>query len=239
MSRDQVRVAHWTAMDSEPVWSPRLVAALGLCGCLVLSACTSASSGGEEERVRASARPPGPAPSSRRRPQEGRRLLRRPCSTAARSTLSQDAGKVVVVNFWARGAGRARSRRRSCDRSTATSRARARPFVGIDTKDDRDNAKSFLVRRPASPIPIVYDSPGKTHLKLGNPPASLPFTVLIDKTGRVAAVYFGGPDAEGPRARSSTRCSRSGERCWPRRGFTHTVQDGPLLVAAGVAALVG
>jgi alkyl hydroperoxide reductase subunit AhpC len=38
--------------------------------------------------------------------------------------------------------------------------------------------------------PIVYDEQGETALRLGDLPATaLPFTVLIDKLGKVAAVY--------------------------------------------------
>ena len=37
---------------------------------------------------------------------------------------------------------------------------------------------------------MVYDEPGKTALQLGDVPlVGLPATVLIDKQGRVAAVY--------------------------------------------------
>ncbi len=40
--------------------------------------------------------------------------------------------------------------------------------------------------------PIVWDEPGKTAVELGHlPAASLPFTAVIDKRQRVAAVYLG------------------------------------------------
>ncbi len=39
--------------------------------------------------------------------------------------------------------------------------------------------------------PIVFDEQGETALRLGQlPAAALPFTVLIDKHGKVAAVYI-------------------------------------------------
>jgi hypothetical protein len=38
---------------------------------------------------------------------------------------------------------------------------------------------------------MAYDEKGESVLALGSIPTNLPFSVLIDKQGRVAAVYFG------------------------------------------------
>jgi peroxiredoxin len=47
------------------------------------------------------------------------------------------------------------------------------------------------VQDKALTFPIVYDQTAKTALQLGNIPITIPASVVIDKQGRVAAVYFG------------------------------------------------
>jgi peroxiredoxin len=72
-------------------------------------------------------------------------------------------------------------------------KAKGVDFVGIDFKDQRGKAESFVKDNDIS-FPIVYDQQGKTALQMGHLPAQgLPFTVLIDKQQRVAAVYTGDP----------------------------------------------
>jgi peroxiredoxin len=62
-------------------------------------------------------------------------------------------------------------------------------FLGVDFKDERGKAQAFVHDNDIT-YPMVYDKIGKTALQLGNLPAlGLPFTVLIDKQQRVAAVY--------------------------------------------------
>ena len=63
-------------------------------------------------------------------------------------------------------------------------------FLGIDTQDARGPARSFVSDNTID-FPILYDQQGETELRLGNIPGNLPFTVLIDQRGRVAAVYIG------------------------------------------------
>lgn len=69
--------------------------------------------------------------------------------------------------------------------------SKAVTFVGVDIKDDRSSAKSFVHDYKIT-YPIVYDEPGRAALALGDlPTAGLPMTVLLDKQHRVAAVYSG------------------------------------------------
>jgi peroxiredoxin len=65
-------------------------------------------------------------------------------------------------------------------------------FVGIDTKEAlRDQPRSF-VRDHRISYPIVFDESGRVAAELGKLPVQgLPFSVLVDKRGRVAAVYTG------------------------------------------------
>jgi peroxiredoxin len=68
---------------------------------------------------------------------------------------------------------------------------RAVAFVGVNTEDSEGHARAF-VKDFQIDFPIVFDEPGEVAIRLGNlPVAGLPFTVLVDKAGRIAAVYEG------------------------------------------------
>jgi peroxiredoxin len=105
--------------------------------------------------------------------------------------LSSDLGKVTVVNFWATWCGPCTVETPQFDSVYREYKNRGVTFVGIDTKEaDRDAPRSFVAENHIS-YPIVFDENGDTAIELGNiPQQGLPFTVLIDKHGRVAAVYL-------------------------------------------------
>jgi peroxiredoxin len=103
--------------------------------------------------------------------------------------LAQTKGKVVVLNYWASWCGPCRTESPQFDLLYRKIKSQGVDFYGIDTKDVRDKAKQF-VRTNDITFPIVYDEAGETAVRLGNlPTVSLPFTVLLDKQGKVAAVY--------------------------------------------------
>jgi peroxiredoxin len=105
------------------------------------------------------------------------------------TSLAATKGKVVVINFWAAWCTPCKTETPQFDLVYRKVRSRGVDFLGIDTKDAKSNAKSF-VRNYDISYPIVFDEQGKTALRLGNLPAiALPFTVLLDRQGRVAAVY--------------------------------------------------
>jgi peroxiredoxin len=107
-----------------------------------------------------------------------------------RLNLAQTAGKVVVINFWATWCAPCKTETPQFDLVYRQLKSRGVDFIGIDTKDIKSNAQSFVKDYSIS-YPIVYDEQGETVLRLGDLPATaLPFTVLIDKQGRVAAVYI-------------------------------------------------
>ena len=104
--------------------------------------------------------------------------------------LSQDRGKVVVLNFFASWCAPCQVETPQFDSIYRSRKDAGVQFVGLDVKDpSKSGVRSWLAAKQIT-FPVVYDEPGKTALQLGDVPlATLPATVLIDKQGRVAAVY--------------------------------------------------
>ena len=63
--------------------------------------------------------------------------------------------------------------------------------IGIDTKETSTDAAKAFVKDNDISYPIVSDEQGETAVALGKIPAlALPFTVILDRQQRVAAVYL-------------------------------------------------
>lgn len=104
--------------------------------------------------------------------------------------LSQDRGKVVVLNFFASWCAPCQTETPQFDSIYRSRKAEGVQFVGLDVKDpSKSGVQAWLQAKQVS-YPVVYDEPARSALQLGNVPLSgLPATVLVDKQGRVAAVY--------------------------------------------------
>ena len=103
---------------------------------------------------------------------------------------SEIRGKVAMVNFWASWCGPCTTETPEFDAVFREYRSQGVQFVGINTKDTRSGATSFVEDNHIS-YPIVFDEQGAAVRPLGNVPADLPFTLMLDRHGRVAAVYLG------------------------------------------------
>jgi peroxiredoxin len=111
-------------------------------------------------------------------------------TTGGAFALRQDVGKVVLLNFFASWCGPCKVETPQLDAIYRQRKAAGLQLVGIDVKDPADGQlQSFLQKYQVS-YPVVQDEEARTALQLGNVPlVGLPATVLIDKQGRVAAVY--------------------------------------------------
>lgn len=107
-------------------------------------------------------------------------------------TLAADKGQVVVLNFWASWCGPCKTETPQLDSLYRQVHSQGVDVVGVDVKEvSRAEATAFITDNNIS-YPMIWDEPDKTALELGHVSVQgLPFTVLIDKQQRVAAVYVG------------------------------------------------
>lgn len=99
-------------------------------------------------------------------------------------------GKVIVLNFWANWCGPCRVESPELDQAYQATKARGVAFVGVDVKDDEQYARAFVDTAKIH-YPSLFDPNGKVTLRFRNfPPRGLPYTIVLDRQGRVAAVYL-------------------------------------------------
>jgi thiol-disulfide isomerase/thioredoxin len=99
--------------------------------------------------------------------------------------VSQDRGKVVVVNFWGSWCNPCRAEADDLEQTYQATKATGVAFVGVDSRDDRDAAKAF--ERGRVTYPSIYDSDGSVALKFDVTQVSTPSTLILDRQGRIAA----------------------------------------------------
>jgi thiol-disulfide isomerase/thioredoxin len=103
--------------------------------------------------------------------------------------LAQHRGEVVVVNVWASWCNPCRAEAPELVGVADATKAQRVSFVGIDIRDDRDKAKAF-VERHAIGYPSLFDPAGRSVLDFAKvPPTATPSTLIIDRQGRIAALY--------------------------------------------------
>jgi peroxiredoxin len=105
--------------------------------------------------------------------------------------LADDLGKIVVINFWATWCPPCVVETPQLDSVYQDFKAKGVQVVGIDTKDAKGSAQAFVTNNDIS-FPVVFDEKAEIALRLGNLPVQgLPFSLLVDKHGKVAALYVG------------------------------------------------
>jgi thiol-disulfide isomerase/thioredoxin len=162
-----------------------------LVGALTLTACTGKDavdqSGGSLYQFKSATKLGQTIPQAERKSVKD---LSIPLLNGGTYDLANDDGKVVVLNFWASWCSPCRTEMPGFDSLYRTVKSTV-DFVGVNTKDaEPDAAKAFVANNQIS-YPIALDEAGKTALALGHIPASgLPFTVVLDKQHKVAAVYI-------------------------------------------------
>ena len=114
--------------------------------------------------------------------------------TLAGEALSSEefAGDVVVVNVWASWCAPCRSEAPTLERLSQEFADQGVTFIGLNTRDSDTSARSF-VERFGIGYPNVIDRDGVLQLGFRDslPPRAIPSTLVIDRSGKVAARVLG------------------------------------------------
>ena len=119
--------------------------------------------------------------------------------------LASQRGKIVVINFWSSWCAPCRVETPALQVLAHDLASQGVVFVGVDSRDDPDSARAFLADIQGSDAPADYpnvdDSSGDFALAFHRLlPPGFPSTLVLDRTGKVAA-RVNGPTT-GPRMRA-------------------------------------
>jgi thiol-disulfide isomerase/thioredoxin len=118
------------------------------------------------------------------------------------------AGSVAVVNFWGSWCAPCRVESPQFQQVSTEVADRGVRFLGVNVKDDEQFARAFVQTKGIT-FPSLYDPRGEVALAFRDYPASaIPSTIVLDRQGRVAAVYTAAVE---PDALRSTLSSLTGE----------------------------
>lgn len=116
------------------------------------------------------------------------------------AALAQWKGKPLVVNFWARWCGPCRAEIPELSKARAKYQARGVEVLGIGLEDKAELVREFAKAYEMDyPVLLAKDQGVALMQALGNPKAGLPFTLAIDRHGKVVYKKLGAmktPDIE-------------------------------------------
>jgi len=100
-------------------------------------------------------------------------------------------GDVAVINFWGSWCGPCRVESPEFQEVYDDVQDQGVSFLGVNVKDGDQQARAFVASKNIT-FPSIFDPRGEVTLAFSDfPPSAIPSTVLLDRDGRVAAVYLG------------------------------------------------
>lgn len=100
--------------------------------------------------------------------------------------LTAANGQVVVINFWGSWCPPCRAEAASLEQTYLATKASGVSFLGINIRDDRDKAKAFATGRMT--YSSLFDPAGRLAQRFEVPPNTIPATLILDRSGRIAVV---------------------------------------------------
>lgn len=108
-----------------------------------------------------------------------------------RIALSDYAGRVVVVNFWASWCAACRDEAADLNAVVHTFAGAPVQFIGVNMDGDREDAAEFAIEFGLD-YPSIFDPSSRLIRAIkGFPTATIPHTIVLDKQGLVAFVFLG------------------------------------------------
>ena len=164
-----------------PVSIAVVIAVLALLGLLVYGVRSTSPDASIETALASGARPRAPALELPRL--DGRGEV----------SLSDFRGQVVVLNYWASWCEPCRAESPLLERWHGRLADRGGTVVGVDVLDVTSDARAFA-REFGLTYPMLRDADGTTQKDFGV--AAYPETIVLDRTGRIAALRRGPVDEE-------------------------------------------
>lgn len=162
-----------------------LAGALALAGCSTGSDAVDQNAGGTNAFVAGAGTVSEYAQADREAPPEVTGTL----LDGAKFDLADHRGKVVVVNFWGSWCAPCRVEADDLQMVYDTTKASGVEFFGVNVRDSKDSAIAFE-RSFKVTYPSLFDPSSRIALKFRKtPPNGIPSTVILDRQGRVAAVF--------------------------------------------------
>lgn len=101
------------------------------------------------------------------------------------------AGDVIVVNFWGSWCPPCRAEAGDLQAVYERTKASGVQFLGVDVKDERSAAQAFQRTKKVT-YPSLFDPAGRVTLTFRDtPPNAIPSTLVIDRSGRIVALFRG------------------------------------------------
>ncbi|SFD86779.1 redoxin domain-containing protein [Blastococcus tunisiensis] len=165
-----------------------LVAALLLAGCSSGADAVEVNSGGEFRFVEATPTgeviPPGERATA---PEFSGTLL-----GGGEFSSAELSGDVAVLNFWGSWCAPCRVETPEFQEVYADVRDDGVQFLGLNVKETDEQFALAFIERFGIEFPSLYDPRGEVALAFRDYPArAVPSTIVLDREGRVAAVYTG------------------------------------------------